>query len=156
MSLKKLAAVTLPALLGALTLLMLAATTASAQRWDDRWGRYDNRWGDPRGWRWETLGCQDVNFRVDRDQIRISRHDGPFRALRLKAHHGDVEMINLRVVYRDGYAEEVPVRSWVRRGEATRPFDLRAGTRGIRGVEMVYRSIPTHRGRASICVEALY
>ncbi len=169
---------TIAAVFGALAAIVFAVNTASAQgwndgrrwdndrRWDDRdrgdWDRRGDRgdrgdrWGDPRGWRWETLGCQDVNFRVDRDQIRISRHDGPFRALRLKAHHGDVEMFNLRVVYRDGFAEEVPVRSWIRAGRETRPLDLRAGTRGIRGVEMVYRSVPDYRGRAAICVEALY
>jgi hypothetical protein len=167
MNFKKLAAA-----FGALTVLILAVSAAPAQNWDnrwdnrvdgrrdnhwdDRWGRYDNRWGDPRGWRWETLGCQQVNFHVDRDHIRISRHDGPFRALRLRAHDGDVEMFGLRVMYRDGYAEEVPVRSWIRRGEPTRPFDLRAGTRGIRGVDMIYRAIPNYRGRAAICVEALY
>lgn len=165
---------TLYTALGALVLLTLAVSSVSAQRWDnwdqrwdnwdrrwdnrwdDRWGRYDNRWGDPRGWRWETLGCQQVNFHVDRDRIGISRHDGPFRALRLRAHGGDVEMFGLRVVYRDGYAEDVPVRSWIRNGEPTRPFDLRAGTRGIRGVEMIYRAVPHYRGRAAICVEALY
>ncbi len=150
MSYKKTAAV-----LGALALAAFSfATAASAQRWDNRWG--ENRWGDPRGWRWQTLGCQDVNFRVDRDQIRISRHDGPFRALRLKAHGGDVEMFNLRVVYRDGFAEEVPVRDWIRAGRETRPLDIRGGTRGIRGIDMVYRAVPNYRGRANICVEALY
>ena len=105
---------------------------------------------------WVDLGCQTVTFRVDRDVLRVGRRDGRFGAIRLHARGGDVEMLDLRVVYGNGQPDDIPVRRVLRRGDRSHPLDLRGGDRVIDRIEMVYRSVPNFRGReAVVCVEGL-
>lgn len=105
---------------------------------------------------WVDLGCRRVSFRVDHDVLRVGRREGRFKALRVFAHGGDVEMLDLRVIYANGAPDDVPVRSVLRRGDRTRPLDLRGWERAIDRIEMVYRSLPNYRGRdAEVCVEGL-
>ncbi len=105
---------------------------------------------------WVDLGCQTVSFRVDRDVLRVGRRDGRFGAIRLHARGGDVEMLDLRVVYANGQPDDIPVRRVLRRGDRTNPLDLRGSDRFIDRIEMVYRAVPNFRGReAVVCVEGL-
>jgi hypothetical protein len=105
---------------------------------------------------WVELGCQRVSFRVDHDVLRVGRREGRFKAIRVFAHGGDVEMLDLRVIYANGEPDDVRVRSVLRRGDRTRPLDLRGWQRSIDRIEMVYRSLPNFRGRdAEVCVEGL-
>jgi hypothetical protein len=105
---------------------------------------------------WVELGCQTVSFRVDRDVVRVGRRDGRFSAIRLFARGGDVEMLDLKVVYGNGQPDDIQVRRILRRGERTHALDLRGAERVIDRVEMVYRAVPNFRGReAIVCVEGL-
>jgi hypothetical protein len=121
------------------------ADAALAQRRDrDR----DNDWVD--------LGCQTVSFRADRDVLRVGRREGRFGAIRLHARGGDVEMLDLKVMYANGQPDDIQVRRVLRRGERTRALDLRGAERSIDRIEMVYRAVPDFRGReAVVCVEGL-
>jgi hypothetical protein len=105
---------------------------------------------------WVELGCQRVSFRVDHDTLRVGRREGRFKAIRVFAHGGDVEMLDLRVIYANGAPDDIPVRAGLRRGDRTRPLDLRGWERAIDRIDMVYRSLPSFRGRdAEVCVEGL-
>jgi hypothetical protein len=105
---------------------------------------------------WTDLGCQTVSFRVDRDVLRVGRRDGRFSAIRLHARGGDVEMLDLKVVYGNGQPDDISVRRILRRGDRTHALDLRGGERVIDRIEMVYRAVPNFRGReAVVCVEGL-
>ena len=105
---------------------------------------------------WTDLGCQTVAFHVDRDVLRVGRRDGRFAAIRLHARGGDVEMLDVKVVYGNGQPDDIPVRRILRRGDRTHALDLRGGERVIDRVEMVYRAVPNFRGReAIVCVEGL-
>jgi hypothetical protein len=105
---------------------------------------------------WVDLGCQTVSFRVDRDILRVGRRDGRFAAIRLHTRGGDVEMLDLKVVYGNGQPDDISVRRILRRGDRTRALDLRGGERVIDHIEMVYRAVPSFRGReAVVCVEGL-
>lgn len=111
-------------------------------------------WGE--GDDWVELGCQAVSFNVDHDVVRVGRREGRFKAIRLFARGGDVEMLDLRVVYGRGAPDDIPVRRVLRRGDRTEPLDLRGWERAIDRVELVYRSLPSFRGRdALICIEGL-
>ena len=105
--------------------------------------------------RWVQLGCKRVGFTVDRDVIPVGRQEGRFKAIRLKALGSDVHMLDLKVVYSNGEVDDIPVRADIRAGGQTRPLDLRGRERSIARVEMVYRSRPSFRGQANMCVEAL-
>lgn len=122
------------AALGALASLALAPSAAQA--------------------RWENLGCQKVGFMVDKDVIKVGRGEGKFKAIRLKVTGNKIYMMDLKVVYGRGAPDDISVRSEIRAGGMTRPLDLK-GERGraIQRIEMVYRSQPSFKGQATVCVE---
>jgi hypothetical protein len=135
------------ALAGALVLAGAVATDATAQRRDD-----DRRGGGDRDW--VELGCQKVSFRAERDTIRVGRSEGRFTAIRLYARGGDVEMLDLKVIYAGGQPDDINVRHVLERGERTRPLDLRGRDRAIGSIEMAYRALPNRRDREpTVCVE---
>jgi hypothetical protein len=132
------------ALAGALALAGTFANDALAQR---REGREE----------WVELGCKQVSFRVDRDVVPVGRREGRFYALRLYARGGDVEMLDLRVIYANGDPDDIRVRHILERGERTRSLDLRGDrARSIQRIELTYRALPNRRDREpTVCVEGL-
>ncbi len=138
------------ALAGALALLGAVATNAAAQPRD----RDDGRRGG--GGDWVELGCQKVNFRAERDTVRVGRREGRFSAIRLSARGGDVEMLDLKVIYANGQPDDIRVRRILERGEPTPPLDLRGRDRSVDSIELVYRALPNRRDREpTVCVEGL-
>ena len=103
---------------------------------------------------WVRLGCKDVRFLVDRDTLRVGR-DGRFAALRLKVRNAPVEMFSLRVTFGNGARLDVPVREVLLPGMGSRPIDLMGNNRGIDRIDMLYRSIPTNKGTAEVCIDGL-
>ena len=79
----------LGAIAAALLCTGLIAGDAEAQRGD-------------RDRKWVNLGCKEVDLLGDRDVLRVGRHEGRFKAIRLEAKGNDVEMIDLKVYYANG------------------------------------------------------
>lgn len=132
------------ALAGALFVFGAMTTGASAQPRDRGGGE------------WADLGCHKVSFRTDRDSFVVGRREGRFRAIRLVARGGDVEMLDLKVIYANGAPDDIPVRAVIRQGSSTRPLDLQGRERAIDRLEMVYRAVPSFKGReVTICAEGL-
>jgi len=104
---------------------------------------------------WVELGCQRVNFGIDRDVVRVGRRDGAFRAIRLRARGNTVHMLDVKVVYGNGAADDISVRANIPAGGSTGPKDLRGGDRVIDRVELLYRTQPNFRGEGVICVDGL-
>lgn len=103
---------------------------------------------------WTLLGCKDVKFLSDRDTLKLNR-EGRFVALRLKVRKAAVEMLNMRVSFLSGARVDLPMREVIPPGSVSRPVDLMSRERGIERIEMIYRSIPSNKGAAEICVDAL-
>lgn len=103
---------------------------------------------------WGRLGCKDVKFLVDRDVLKVNR-EGRFAALRIGVRKAPVEMFSLRVTYLSGVKQDVPVREMIAPGGVTRPIELLGRERGIERVEMIYRSLPTNKGTAEVCIDGL-
>jgi hypothetical protein len=141
------------ALAGALALACTLATDALAQRGE----RGERERGERRDrGEWVELGCKEVSLRVDRDVLPVGRREGRFHAIRLYARGGDVEMLDLKVIYANGDPDDIRVRRILERGERTRPLDLRGRARSISSIQMVYRALPNRRDREPIvCVEGL-
>ena len=119
------------ALLAALMALTMVADDASAQRRDRDRGDRD----------WELLGAEKVDFRRDRDVIRVGRKEGRFEALRLEVKDGDVRVREMTVVYGNGDKQRFEVDGIIRDGQRTRPIDLKGNTRFIREIEFRYKSV---------------
>jgi hypothetical protein len=104
---------------------------------------------------WLVLGRQTVGFGVDRDVIRVGRREGRFEKILLEVGDNDVEILDLKVFYHRGPPQDVRVREFIRAGGRTRPLDLQGGDRVIERIELVYRSRPGFRGRATVAVYGL-
>ncbi|HET7679736.1 MAG TPA: hypothetical protein VFK79_06325 [Xanthobacteraceae bacterium] len=102
---------------------------------------------------WVQLGCRDVDLNVDRDVIQVGARDGRFSAVRLRAAGNAVQMLDLKVVYANGNADDIPVRARIREGGTSGVLDLRGADRAIDRIEMIYARVPNFRGRARICVD---
>lgn len=102
---------------------------------------------------WDRLGCKEVSFGVDHDTVKVGRKDGSFTAIRLKVRKAPIEMFALRVTFGNGQSQDIKVRSVIKDGGETRDIDLTGGMRGIDRVDMLYKSIPTFKGRAEVCVD---
>ena len=136
-----------------LVALLLAGALASnvmAQRRDRDDGRRGDR-GEP-----VLLGEQRVGFRTDRDVIRINQsedwyRDRSFRTLYFKARGNDVHMMSIRLVYMNGFGEDLQVDRLIRQGDEL-PVELRGDRSYLRQIEMVYRARLGYAGRAHMKV----
>ena len=120
--------------------LMLLALPAQAQRHDDL----------------VLLGEKTVGFGVDRDAINIGKSEDWFRdrafgKLFFAAERNDLHMVSIRLVYLNGFAEDIRVGQQIRAGRQL-AVDLRGEKSFLRRIEMVYRSRPSFRGQAVIKV----
>ena len=104
---------------------------------------------------WEQLGCQSVGFLVDHDSIKVGRREGRFKAIRLEVSGNTVYMSDLKVIYANGAPDDIPVRSEIRAGGQTRAMDLKGRDRAIKEINMTYRSKPSFKGSAKVCVFGL-
>lgn len=102
------------------------------------------------------LGEKTIGFGVDRDVIEIGRsedwyRDRGFRALHVEAERNDVHLMSVRVVYFNGYVEDVPTDRLIRAGSSYE-IDLRGDRSYLRRVELTYRARPGFGGRALVRV----
>jgi hypothetical protein len=121
------------------------ATDAFAQRRD-------------RGYRgeWQLLGEKRVGFRVDRDVVRINQPEEwyrtrAFRSIHLVAEGSDIHLINVRLVYLNGYGEDFRVDRLIQDGDDM-PIELRGDRSYLRDIEFTYRARPSFGGQAVLRV----
>ena len=105
---------------------------------------------------WVPLGEKTVGFRVDRDIIAVGQseewfRDRAFRRLHLVAERSEIRMIALRVIYLNGFAEDLRLDQVIPAG-GDLAVDLKGERSFIRQIEMTYRARPSFRGRAIIKV----
>ncbi len=103
---------------------------------------------------WQELGCAKVGFLEGKDVIRVGRKEGAFRAIKLSVRGNKLRLERLRVVYANGQAEDLAVRTVVPEGAETRPIDLSGRHRGIDYVELRYLPQISFGGRANVCLSA--
>jgi hypothetical protein len=132
--------------MGAVMALAIAMTTWAVDAMAQHRGRPD----------FILLGEKSVGFLVDRDVIVVNQREDWFRTRSFKALHfvaerNDIHLLSIRLVYLNGYAEDLRIDRLVRQG-ADLPLDLRGERSFIGRIEMVYRSRPDFRGQAVIRV----
>jgi hypothetical protein len=127
-------------------------------------GRYAPGWLGPNGegrkynQGWVLLGAQTAGFiGFDKDIIPVGGNEGGFRRLRVTVRDRAITLNEIKVVYRDGQEETIPIRTRVDAGGTFGPIDLRSGRRGaIDRIEAKYRSRffdSSARGKGSAIVE---
>jgi hypothetical protein len=99
----------------------------------------------------ELLGAQKIGFKVDRDVLKVGRKEGRFRRIALRAVDNDIEILDMKVFYGRGPADDIQVRRVLRAGQRSEPIDLRGDEpRVINRIEFVYRARPNFRGAATL------
>ena len=102
---------------------------------------------DPRGW--TLLGSQTLSRRRDREVISVGPYKGRFDQLTMVVRDGDLELLDLNVVFRNGTSWSPRLRHFFREGSSTRVIDLPGSDRRIDRIELTYAKIHG-RGRARV------
>ena len=100
----------------------------------------------------EQLGCRKVGFLVDRDVVSVSRLEGRYKSVRLSVAGNAIFLNDVKIVYANGIVDDYPVRALVAAGSETRAIELKGERRAINQIELTYRSRPSFKGRATVCV----
>lgn len=102
------------------------------------------------------LGEKTVGSSVDREVIDMTHDESwfasrTFRTLHIMAERNDVYLLALRLVYFNGFAEDIPVDRTIRTGSQM-AVDLRGERSYLRRVELTYRAKASFRGDAVVRV----
>lgn len=115
---------------------------------------YGEKRREPRA-QWERLGCKSVGFLDSKDVIRVGRREGAFRAIKLQVSDTKLRLQRLRVVFGDGAAQTLDVRSVIPAGSETQAIDLDGRRRVIDRIELDYLPSISLKKSSVVCVLAL-
>lgn len=101
---------------------------------------------------WKKLGSKKVNFRLDRDVIKVGLKDGRFTKLKVQVTGGHLNMRKMIVEYANGQKETVSVRHNFSPRSGTRVIDLDGGKRVIKDITFWYDSKNRPGGKATVHV----
>lgn len=104
---------------------------------------------------WVLVGQRTVERNVDRDTIQVGGAHGRFDALRFSVFGNRVAVADVKVIYRNGTHEHLPVREHIQPGQTTVAYDLKGEHRIIERIEMLYQTEAYHGPRATMQVYGL-
>ena len=99
---------------------------------------------------WTHLGTRTVNGLVDFDQVRVPLAYGRFKKIRLKVRGNSLLVYDVKVHYRNGSVQNVPIRLLIPQGGKTRVIDLNGSRRWIKKVTFKYGKFANGRGRTFV------
>ena len=103
---------------------------------------------------WVLLGEQAVASKVNQDVINVGQteawfQDRWYRVLHVVPERMDIQLITIRIIYLNGYTEDISVDWTVRRGEQY-AIDLGDDRSYFKRFEIIYRARPDLRGEPLI------
>lgn len=101
---------------------------------------------------WERLGSKVVNYKLDRDVIKVGAHEGTFKKLKLKVTGGTLNMRRMIVQYNNGTKDKIDLRFNFKGGSRSRIIDLKGYNRVIKDITFIYDTKNNSRRRAKIHV----
>lgn len=102
--------------------------------------------------KWEHLGSRTVNYKIDRDVIKVTAKDGAFKKLKVKVTNGSINMHRIVVQYGNGEKQVIQVKKNFKKGGATRVIDLKGNKRIIRDITFFYDTKNFSKNRAKVHV----
>lgn len=87
---------------------------------------------------WTRLGSRAVNYKLDKDIIKVGAREGGFTKLRVGVTGGSLNMHRMVVFYMNGTKEEITLRHNFKKGSASRVIDIRGGKRLIKHIKFFY------------------
>lgn len=101
---------------------------------------------------WVKLGAKKVNYKLDRDVIRVGPNDGTFTKLKVLVTGGSLNMHKMIVEYGNGTKDVIPLKHTFSRKSSSRVIDLQGGNRVIKDITFWYDSKDLSRNRATVHV----
>ncbi len=102
--------------------------------------------------KWEHLGSRVVNYKLDRDVIKVTAREGGFTKLKIKVTGGSLNMHKMIVQYGNGQKHVIQLRHNFSRRSGSRIIDLKGNKRIIRDITFFYDSKNVSRKRAIVHV----
>ncbi|WP_109300852.1 DUF2541 family protein [Aquimarina sp. AU474] len=102
--------------------------------------------------RWEHLGSRTVNYKIDRDVIKVTAKEGGFRKLKIKVTGGAINMHKMIVQYGNGKKDIISLKYNFTKGSTTRLIDLQGNKRVIRDITFFYDTKNLSRKKAKVHV----
>lgn len=102
--------------------------------------------------KWERLGSKKVNFRIERDVIKVGARDGAFTKLKVQVTGGTVNMRKMIVEYKNGQKETINLRHTFTPRNGSRVIDLNGGKRIIKDITFYYDSVNKPGRKATVHV----
>lgn len=84
------------------------------------------------------LGTAHVDGPTDHDNIKVGRYAGRFHSVLLKVQYAPIQFDHVVIHYGDGYAQTLPVNTFIAPGRSSRWIVLPGGRRVIRSLELWY------------------
>ncbi len=101
---------------------------------------------------WEKLGTKKVDYKLDRDVIKVGARDGAFTKLKIGVTNGALNMHKMVVVYKNGQRDEISIRQNFTKKSDSRIIDLKGNKRIINEVIFWYDTKNKSDRRAKIHV----
>jgi hypothetical protein len=101
---------------------------------------------------WEKLGSKKVNYKLDKDVIRVGKHEGTFRKLKVVVTKGALNMHRMVVHYRNGATQEIKLKHNFSRRSDSRVIDLNGRNRIIQKITFLYDTKNSSRRSATVHV----
>ena len=101
---------------------------------------------------WEKIGYKKVNYKLDRDVIRVGPQDGLFKKLKVQVTGGAVNIHKVVIEYGNGSKNVVKVRESFARGTGSRVLDLPSGNRVIKDITFFYDTKNRSRKKGTVHV----
>ena len=89
---------------------------------------------------WHKISETTVNFTKDQDEILVLGAD-KFKAIKFKVTDGAIHMLDLKVYYSEGDAEDIKVAMDIAEGSMSRQIDLKGTTRELKKVVFAYHTV---------------
>ncbi len=106
--------------------------------------------------KWVLLGSQRAGlFKKDHDVFYVGKQKGRFRAIRVTAKKHDIRMYGMKIIYGNGYVEEVGTRGILEDGRSTSPYDLKGSDRYIESIHFQYKTRLNFKGTGFVEVWGL-
>ncbi|RZS93781.1 uncharacterized protein DUF2541 [Aquimarina brevivitae] len=99
---------------------------------------------------WEYLGCSTVNYKLDRDVVKVTAKKGVFKKLKVKVTGGSINIHKMVVEYGNSKKEEISLRHHFNRSASTRVIDLIVNHRVIRDITFIYDTKNRSRRRGKV------
>jgi hypothetical protein len=111
--------------------------------------------GEP-GKNWTLLTKQEVNFRDDRDRVKvgdIGRHDGRFKQLQIRVDGPPVEIRKMVITFDNGEKfDAITTRHRFDDNSRALVIDLPGNRRDIKDIDIDYFSVSQREGRGTLLV----